>query len=525
MKEERLYSNDEAFTLIELLAIIVILAIIAVITVPIILNVIDESKKGTAINSAYGYRDAIQKFYMSKILANDNYIIENGQHDVLYYVNEGLTVSGEVPSDGWIMIDNQSVTDFSIKIGDYVVTYIFSDNRVNAVKNGDIALTSVMVQAMQNAKDRVSSYIASVEIASNTKNYDVNKSFTVDEMVTELGVGNAIEFDGDSWVYFSYDSDAQTGSNMSVTNYSFKVTEGDFIFIVERNIEGNPYISEKTIITPKVPVISGEVLNNIVSYFGNDIDRTIYFDPVNGIMNCDNYVLNNSKPGFNGIVIGNHSSKTEDDQTSCLKWYKFSINADGTINMILDHNSELGKPYYSSSNRNSYGPVDLMDYLTLDEWKGVPTRNDKYVSSILTNSSANAVDYTGKKARLITAQEVAEITGATLKTSLNWDETKSSSSWFYFDSKNQSTTADSINPSAYYWLFENLNGCEDKGCINEFSNVEVTGNGNNGYWTSSPLACDSNNAWRVFRDGNLDFSGYTSSTNRGVRPVITVLMP
>ena len=35
-----------AFTLIELLAIIVILAIIAVITVPIILNIIDNSRRG-----------------------------------------------------------------------------------------------------------------------------------------------------------------------------------------------------------------------------------------------------------------------------------------------------------------------------------------------------------------------------------------------------------------------------------------------------------------------------------------------
>ena len=54
---------DKAFTLIELLAIIVILAIIAVITVPIILNIIDNSKKGAAIDSAYGYKKAINQYY------------------------------------------------------------------------------------------------------------------------------------------------------------------------------------------------------------------------------------------------------------------------------------------------------------------------------------------------------------------------------------------------------------------------------------------------------------------------------
>ncbi|MBP3920766.1 MAG: prepilin-type N-terminal cleavage/methylation domain-containing protein, partial [Bacilli bacterium] len=50
---------NKAFTLIELLAIIVILAIIAIITIPIILNVVDNSSKGAAVDSAYGYKDAI----------------------------------------------------------------------------------------------------------------------------------------------------------------------------------------------------------------------------------------------------------------------------------------------------------------------------------------------------------------------------------------------------------------------------------------------------------------------------------
>ena len=47
----------KGFTLIELLAIIVILAVIAVITVPIILNVIDNAKKGSIKDSAYGFKD------------------------------------------------------------------------------------------------------------------------------------------------------------------------------------------------------------------------------------------------------------------------------------------------------------------------------------------------------------------------------------------------------------------------------------------------------------------------------------
>ena len=64
--------RSNAFTLIELLAIIVILAIIAVITVPIILDVIDNSKKGAVKDSAYGFKDAVNKYYVSELYNNRN---------------------------------------------------------------------------------------------------------------------------------------------------------------------------------------------------------------------------------------------------------------------------------------------------------------------------------------------------------------------------------------------------------------------------------------------------------------------
>ena len=74
--------KQKGFTLIELLAIIVILAIIAVITVPIILNVIDNAKRGTAKDSAYGYKDAINKYYVSGMLEDES-IKLNGDYNVV----------------------------------------------------------------------------------------------------------------------------------------------------------------------------------------------------------------------------------------------------------------------------------------------------------------------------------------------------------------------------------------------------------------------------------------------------------
>ena len=126
--------------MIELLAIIVILAIIAVITIPIILNVIDNSKRGAAIDSAYGYRDAIQNYYIIKSVANTQQELPSGYMSISELPND-FTVSGEKPSDGWIKLDKGSVLSFSLKIGDYTVT-MNDDGNVMAEKGGEVILAS-----------------------------------------------------------------------------------------------------------------------------------------------------------------------------------------------------------------------------------------------------------------------------------------------------------------------------------------------------------------------------------------------
>jgi len=66
----------KGFTLIELLAVIVILAIIALIATPIVLNIIEESKKNTTLRSAEMYLDAVELSVSSSILKGQNiYVI------------------------------------------------------------------------------------------------------------------------------------------------------------------------------------------------------------------------------------------------------------------------------------------------------------------------------------------------------------------------------------------------------------------------------------------------------------------
>ena len=114
--------KNKGFTLIELLAIIVILAIIAVITVPIILDIIDSSKKGAVQDSAYGYKDAINKYYVSRLSQDKDYAIPNDTYTVSELKTEGVTVSGKEPiGNSWVTIENNQVTEGCLQFDEYKV--------------------------------------------------------------------------------------------------------------------------------------------------------------------------------------------------------------------------------------------------------------------------------------------------------------------------------------------------------------------------------------------------------------------
>ena len=187
---------------------------------------------------------------------------------------------------------------------------------------------------------------------------------------------------------------------------------------------------------------------------------------------------------YNPVTNKRCSAKESNNQTGtktgCMKWYTF--NDDGanssTVNMILDHNTTA----------------------TVASW-------DKSKTQITTdtkdwNSSLNA--------RLITADEVAKITG---NTSFN-GVTSTSDSWFYFDSNTKTQTAKTQGASKYAWLFDYTNDCTSNGC-------NVADSSNYGYWTISACAGSFSAAWYVDNRG-ITAGRNVGYVNYGIRPVITI---
>ena len=132
-------------------------------------------------------------------------------------------------------------------------------------------------------------------------------------------------------------------------------------------------------------------------YYSYKDGTAIYYNPVSG-KKCSS----------------SESVSTTGTKTGCMKWYAFNDSSESsTVNMILDHNT-TALLAWNTSNKN-------VEY----ESSNIKPEVDKLVSV------SKWVD----TPRLITAEEVAQITGNT-----SWTNT---GSWYYLDSNSQTQTATS----------------------------------------------------------------------------------
>ena len=196
----------------------------------------------------------------------------------------------------------------------------------------------------------------------------------------------------------------------------------------------------------------------------------VYYNPVSG-KKCTGYTETNS---------------TKETKSGCMKWYVFNDKeGNATVNVIVDHNTTAEVAWNLTGNNSEMKEVKIKLENDTKDWKNT--------------------------ARLITASEIAKITGNTgFDTSKNQD-------WFCLDTNKPDTAnwcAKSQGTSEYDWLFDYTYDCTNYGCNISDSNTW-------GYWTSSPDKGNSAYAWRVRWNGNL-LNGVVGSTDFGIRPVITI---
>jgi hypothetical protein len=300
----------------------------------------------------------------------------------------------------------------------------------------------------------------------------------------------------------------------------------------------------------------GQVITEVPSTGHTGVKAIVYLDPTNLSTEC-NAELAAANVNENGSPTGIKSG--------CMKWYAFKED-DKTYTMLLDHNtaatipwiskadyeqtesktatpSEVGIEYdgtkvelnenglpkgtwTSSGGTNNRGPITLLNQLKNDtsnwvvaetltdsdpytaEWTG---SNDHY-----SGNQNYTINYNGYKARVLSAEEIYEITG-------KGTNTLSNIVGGFFDTNCSSYGTCSVGTNNYGWLFDHLGDFryDDEYCIfygcNAGTNTDAYG-----YWTMSPIVSSYNTVRDVYYSGRLSGNYVNYTTSNGARPVITV---
>ncbi len=360
---------------------------------------------------------------------------------------------------------------------------------------GIIALIAIPVTTKMIEQSKLSGFettVNNVVIAAedNCRMQLLNgETITNEYTFTDAGVTPSLELKGNLPNEGNIFVDSNCNSFVSVSNENFSAT--------------------KKVDTDKIKVTKGNVIYDTFS--NGDI---VYFNPETATeCTVTDYTTN---------VI---SSKTE-NISGCMKWYAFGDAGSSSkfINLLLDHNTTAITPW-NTSGINSDGPTKVLEELTSDtkKWSTILNVPIEYNITQKSNngSSTYTLDYSGYKARLISGNEIAAITGNSV-----WSQSDLASNIFYLENNAKTALATcssgNITNCKVGWLSDRTSPfCATYGCANNALFPPMTF----GYWTSSALASSADSAYdiTISNAAMLVYSNTTSATSFGVRPVITVL--
>ena len=367
--------------------------------------------------------------------------------------------------------------------------------------------TPIVMNTIKNAKKGAAertadNYIKQVETAVAEERLNKNEVLEGEYQITSDGNlcrDKSASCSDDNKIKIEMSGTKPTSGKIKITNGSVdqsssSMTIGDYT--VSYNSTKKTYeATEKGNTTPDTPQPTKTYTNGEVVYFNVD----------NGTK-CSNYTETQSNTGT---------------KSGCMKFYAFNDDGKDTVNLILDHNT-TATVAWNSSGSNASGPSEVLKQLNDDteKWQGTETPLNYTMDQSTQESKAKyTIDYSSYKARLITAQKVAQITGNT-----SWDE-KTADSGFYFDTNTDtaSDTCKSGNTTGcqYGWLYDRTKtNCTKYGCLNNADSA-MTGHG---YWTVSSGASFFRYAWSVYSYGTFISDTLVSGDyDIGVRPVITIL--
>ena len=190
----------KGFTLIELLAVIVVLAIIAVIATPMVLNTIEDAKKGAAKSSTMMMIDAARLYHTRQYIDPLNKFegfecsISNGTGC------DELSLKGQKPDKGIITISDKGIVNGKVVFGNY--TYYICNDKVSEEETTGCSFTDYslvynitnegIITGFKNKEEtaffNIIEEVNASELTDEAKEVIESKSLIIPEYVGEVEV-------------------------------------------------------------------------------------------------------------------------------------------------------------------------------------------------------------------------------------------------------------------------------------------------------------------------------------------------
>ena len=323
----------KGFTLIELLAVIVILAVIAAIAIPIIINVIEDSRRGAAIASGNGYVRAVNYKIAQEVLNN-----REVDETVDYVIGENelaLTGTNLETITGSYVLSNSRVLWAGLCINGYSVEY-------NAVTGHTGISNNNYCNGDSYEFIEPEAELMSV-VCTNSSKYDSEDSFkikTVEDLACLSNLSNSGKNFNNKTIYLLEDIDFNSDSSYKDKNTT---SYGD--------INGNG-----TVEALKVELTTGKgfkPIGNNSTKFKGTFDGYA-FTISNLMINRDTQytgLFGYSEGIIEGIKLRN-ANVTGTSNTGILVGYNTgavrSIDAQGTVTGTSSVGGVVGQSYYGS---------------------------------------------------------------------------------------------------------------------------------------------------------------------------------
>jgi len=534
--------KNKAFTLIELLAVIVILAIIALIAIPIILNIIEDTKISAVKQSAQNYMSSLELYLVSsevdktkltfqrgnKYNVNNMTIIENKTYLPL---NELIEISGSIPTgiDDYVIIDDDGkVVSSKLTIDGYIIEV---ENRkiIKISKSTKIDLKEIKLNYDEQVMEIGGTFKIIPEFNPiDASNQEVTYESSNTKVVTVDDQGNVKAVSsGEAKIIVTSKDNSNIKKECNITVKEIEATElklnlkSSIIRVggIERlrgTIKPSNVTSNALTWTSSNPNIAMVNKNGVVTGISAG-EATITATTVNGISDTSIITVVSNTPQEYIINVDGESEysfyvlSTDGDNVNLIMSRNICI--DGTLATStnkcsvawlskLDYNNDASFGQYGSSNK---GPITAMNYLheATKNWTNIPNIQINY-------SEMADVDGYGK---MTTKDNITKITMKDGTETARYENLKSR---LIMESEIINT---SCKKGKYgtcpTWM---VNGLKE----NEYYPEETKENINIGcYWSLSHSSLNSSCAYLVSSGGyytSLDISQVFC----GVRPVITV---